>query len=294
MSDGLDTVEYDFDLPNKLEGTLWAYRDAREAYWKGRVESLDSEGWSATTDLIRDADEIARLICGRAQSLQNAGSASDVNQIHQLYEAACERYRQDYVVLQQQLLDAGLSRRQVDELIRSITEPEKSGPRQADPFQLVREALWIEDAFDVVPTIPERAERRLRLERLVRDVLGKKRAPAACLRYLSLVSRCYIYGLDCECVAMCRAAMEQAFKERVTEAHLRLAGRMKDQPTLSDRIQAAVHVANRLIPPELQQPADDVRLRGDKAVHYQTDVVDDVLGTIESLLVVVDGLATSS
>lgn len=221
------------------------------------------------------------------------GTAADVNQIHSLYNAACERLNMEYSTLDEKLREAGLSRARRDELLSSLTRPDSSGPRQNHPFQVVRESLWIADAWHVVETIEERAERCIQLERLVRDTLGKRRAPGPCLQYLSLVSRCFVNGLDTECVAMCRAALETALKDAVTDEHRARAQRHRDDPTLSDLIWAAFHPSNQLLSGqhELQKAAEQVKLRGDKAVHGDPDIAKELLETIEMLLTLVDALA---
>lgn len=233
------------------------------------------------------------LIHDRARSLQSVGTAADVNQIQSLYDAACERLNVEYSALDEKLRKAGLPRSQRDALLESLTRPESSGPRQNHPFQVVRESLWIADAWNVVQSIEGRAERCIQLERLVRDTLGKRRAPGPCLRYISLVSRCFINGLDTECVAMCRAALETALKDAVTDEHRARAQRHRDDPTLSDLICAAFHPSNRLLNGQhaLQKAAEQVKLRGDKAVHGDPDIAKEVLETIEMMLTLVDALA---
>ncbi|MBM3271480.1 MAG: DUF4145 domain-containing protein [Candidatus Sericytochromatia bacterium] len=287
---GLASAEYGFDLPDKLRTVVDSYQLAREAYWRSR---LKGEDWTPSRQLLKDADAIAKLIHDRARSLQNVGTATDVNQVHSLYIAACERLNREYSDLDEQLREAGLSRAQRDELLSSLTRPNSSGPRQDHPFQVVRESLWIAEAWDAVESIVERAERCIQLERLVRDTLGTRRAPGPCLRYLSLVSRCFVNGLDTECVAMCRAALETALKDAVTDEHRARAQRHRDDPTLSDLICAAFHPSNQLLNGQhaLQKAAEQVKLRGNKAVHGYPGIANDVLETIEMLLTLVDALA---
>jgi hypothetical protein len=85
--------------------------------------------------------------------------------------------------------------------------------------------------------------------------------------------------------------MEQAFKDRVTEAHCRLAGQRHD--TLEGLIEAAFDCRNGVIAwdPELYKAATAVRKRGGKVLHYDPDVTQDALGTIEYALRVIAALS---
>lgn len=167
------------------------------------------------------------------------------------------------------------------------------------PIRLVWEAMCVEDAWDVVSGIERRVRRQFELERLVDELVSVPHHAESCGAFLSLVSRCFVYGFDAECVAMCRGAMEQAFQEKVTYEHCELAGRRwdpkrKSDSHLADRIWAAFVPVNGLLVgrTDVHAAADRVKLRGDAAVHKGPGVTSDILGTIRDTLVVIDALAS--
>lgn len=284
---------YNFDLLTQLETTIDLYQQSRESYWQARFEGED---WSPLKQLLMDADELARLIRERGEALRNIGSPADTSAIYKLYVQAEERLGIDWTTLQDRIREI-FPKPQAEELISDLrVELADGSPEDPSPMRLVWERLCIDDAWTSVSSIPERAKRTLALETLVRDLLGRDAPPVPCRRYLSLVSRCFVFGFDSECIVMCRSAMEVALRDIVTEQHCRRAGRNRDDPTLDDLIFAAFSPANSLLAgmPDLYSAAQEVKERGNKAVHGDPDAVRDVFGTIRSALRIIDALVTQS
>jgi len=297
MADELqpDAGEYNFDLWIKLETTIDMYEQDRTEYWDKRLES---EEWTPLKQLRQDSDEIAKLIRKRALALQDIGQPTELNAIYQSIEHAKERLvsrltQGDTAALPEGALNAILQRG----LFKFLSsESQHTDDGQGDnisdaPMKLIWERLWIDDAWDVVLGIRQRSFRIWELERLVERLFSALQPPEPCARFLSLISRCYVFGFTPECVAMCRAGMEQAFRDRITEEHCQQAGQSRD--TLAGMIETAFHKSLGLIPwdPKLYQAAQAVRDRGKKVLHYDPDATKDALGTIEAALKVIGALS---
>ena len=293
MNESDKPPEYQVALWVQLNTVINLYKLDREAYWTARLEG---EEWSPLKQLRQDADDIAAAIRKRALALRNVVDSSELNAIYTAYRHAKEEAQTRWAEYRSRLRES-LSKEQADKLLRqleSILPTEPDPEEEVDtPLRLIWERLCIDDAWDVVDTIPERVRRTLELERLIDDVLGQSHPPEACIGFLSLISRCYIYGFDTECVVMCRSAIDTAFRERVTDEHCQKAHRQRLYLTLSDRIQAAFDPVNNLLvgKPDLYRAAQEVQDRGDKAVHYDPYATKDVLGTIDRALRVVKALS---
>lgn len=109
--------------------------------------------------------------------------------------------------------------------------------------------------------------------------------------FLARLGRCYIWGFDAECVILCRAVLDTAFRDTVgdmiCEKHLGPGRYSKPREFgLNERITAAWK--DGMIDEETWKLARDVKMRGDKAVHYQLDVTKKVLDTIRDTLRVIE------
>src|SRR5262249_30421324 len=158
--------------------------------------------------LRRDADEIAAAIRKRALALQNVGDISELNSIHQAYiherQAAENRYA-ELEAMAKAKLPPELAE-SISNAFRSMIENQTPDPEEKTdrPLHLIWEALCTEDALESIGGIRDRVRRIFSLERVIADVLGKEETPAACVEFLGLVSRCYIFGFVPECVMVCR------------------------------------------------------------------------------------------
>jgi hypothetical protein len=291
---------YEHDLDLSLQTWANGYEQDRAAHLEASLES--EQEWSELKQLREDADAIASSIHARASALQNLGEVGDLNSLRNVFLAEGDHARQQ---LRELILREGkaISPENLSRLLNTLEninydEADHFPPEESDrPLRLIWERLCIEDAAEVVHTIRPRVERRILLDRLVRDEMGRQDVPDACIEFLALVSRCFVYGFVPECVAMCRSAMELAFKEKVSDEHCERANqkRIKNEFDLHARIQAAFDPRNKMLTrqqnEDVYQAADRVKWRGNKVVHEQTDVTKDALGTIKLVLRVIDALA---
>jgi hypothetical protein len=111
-------------------------------------------------------------------------------------------------------------------------------------------------------------------------------------QFLDLVGPCYIWGMDTACIILCRAVLDTAFREAVTDEvcqkYLGEARNEREGFGLAARIGAAFR--ERLIDPKIKQCAFNIKNRGDKAVHYEARAKVDTLGTIRDTLLVLQAL----
>lgn len=296
--DSEDRGEYEFNLCTLLQGCVDTYEQAREKYWQSR---LDAEEWSQLNQDRRDADEIAKLIRNRAYALRNVGSQSELNDIYRVYHEKIDEKVQslaeckDNPQVKDAILNGILPKNIFDDLWKSIIDPGMPLDNEEDPVSLIWERICIDDAWYMAASMDDRIPRIFELERLIYEELGTEEPPEPSVRFLSLISRNYIYGFDTECVVMCRSAIDTAFRETISDEHCKRAGRRRGKHGfhLADRICAAFHQGNHLLEgrSDLYKSAQEVQERGNKVVHYDPDATKDVLGTIRSSLRVINALS---
>jgi hypothetical protein len=107
--------------------------------------------------------------------------------------------------------------------------------------------------------------------------------PAA--HFLARVSKCYIFGFDNECIAMCRGAIDREFESEI--AYDDCLNSFADAPgvryfTLADRIAAAVKC--RRINEEIAEAARRVKEAGKKAVHTWPQNAPDAISIIRDTM----------
>ena len=291
---------YEFPLITQLETCINIFCQDRDEYWQSR---LDAEEWSRLKELRADADRLASVIRKRAKSMLNVGDLSELNAIYHANQCEIDSRRESFLdLIREKLKDSPDALRQlIEDLNARQFPPFEYDPYDIDsdePMHLIGEAIAIADAFDAVSSIGERVNRILNLERVVCDVFRDVHPPEGCIRFLALVSRCYINGFDPECIVMCRSAMEEAFRTKVGDEHCERVTEPKRREdheySLSVRINASCAPANQLLANESEviREAWAVKKRGDKVVHgYETDATRDAIGTIRSTLRVIDALS---
>jgi hypothetical protein len=158
-------------------------------------------------------------------------------------------------------------------------------------LRLIWDRISILLAHNAIGKICLGADRVLELLRIVLNT-----SPSEPTRqFLGRLARCYIWGFEAECVILCRAVLDTAFKDAVDNevcekySNKRPSNkRLYDNFTLVDRIYAAEKEG--LINEATRKLAKKIKTRGDKAVHYQPDITKDILGTIRDTLVVIERL----
>lgn len=115
--------------------------------------------------------------------------------------------------------------------------------------------------------------------------------PEIPLNYLKRVFRCYIWGLDPECVILCRSVLDVAVDEKIPD---RLCARYcdpnKSYYTLADKVKT-IKMA-KLLPREITNKLQEVKLRGNKCVHGDMQAVGDIKGTIDDTATVLMAIFT--
>ena len=163
-------------------------------------------------------------------------------------------------------------------LICDVLKDYPPDPRSEDsPLKLVWEKFIIVLSHEAIEKIEEGASRIFQLYNLV--LCSQPSKPTQ--QFLARLSRCFIWGFDPECVILCRAVIDTAFKDRITpeicEKHFGKP-RHKYDFSLSDRIQVALN--EEIIDEDIAKKARTVKTRGDTAVHKQPNITKDVWGTI--------------
>jgi len=179
----------------------------------------------------------------------------------------------------------------IDAAARLVTPPLMSSLPEAEMrLRLVWENIWIK-LLDFL-TREKASKACARLWALSQLVVRADPSPKT-RRFLSLVSRCYIYGLDGPCLIVCRGVLDTAFDKEavpddVCEKH---RGKREDREHkygLADRIISAN--CEGIISREIKHRALDVKDRGDDAVHAAQFAKRDVLDTIQDTLAVLQAL----
>jgi hypothetical protein len=154
------------------------------------------------------------------------------------------------------------------------------------PLKLVWERFSIDLANESVEKITKGAKRIFDLYKLVLDTHPSKPTQ----QFLARISRCYIWGFEPECVILCRAVLDTAFKDAVTfEVYDNYVKKNnKNSGALENRINAAYETG--IINREISDKAHTVRIRGNKAVHEQPDATKDAWGTVRNTLAVLEAL----
>lgn len=151
-------------------------------------------------------------------------------------------------------------------------DPQSKG----SPLKLVWERFIIDMSHEAIEKIEEGASRIFKLYRLVLRSTPSKSTQ----QFLARLSRCFIWGFEPECVILCRAVIDTAFKDNVTQeiCEKHFGKRKKGYFELIDRIVAA-HKEG-IIDDPIKDKAETVRVRGNIAAHRQPNVTKDVWGTI--------------
>jgi hypothetical protein len=142
----------------------------------------------------------------------------------------------------------------------------------------VLEGLQIAVAYEYSTETAEKAKRCATLARLV--IRGSPRD--AVLRFLGRVSRCYILGLNPECLVMCRATLENAVKERFDKARIPLPATPAGKSAMAARIEDARHRA--WLSDIAAADAWALWKRGSKIAHDDPALVADPLPSIEAAM----------
>ena len=210
-------------------------------------------GWSATE--YDQAERFAEAV------LRNSEQLMPIEEIDgDLSKLQCEinKSTEEFDKRIADILNLDLPCDKKSALICDVLKDYPPDPRSEDsPLKLVWEKFIIVLSHEAIEKIEEGASRIFQLYNLV------------------------IWGFDPECVILCRAVIDTAFKDRITpeicEKHFGKP-RHKYDFSLSDRIQVALN--EEIIDEDIAKKARTVKTRGDTAVHKQPNITKDVWGTI--------------
>lgn len=275
---------YEGELKHQMESVINLYENDREEYWR---ESLGEGDYLFLNDAFEQAEKFAKAVLSSVETLVGSNKTEadvitldqELKRIKNYPNYANSVYRR--IMESDKTLDE--KKRLVLELIREQpTDPEDEG----SSLRLVWERLFIDLAWDAVAKIDEGTRRIFKLYGLVLQT----RTSLATQKFLARLGRCYVWGFDSECVILCRAVLDTAFRDAVKDKLCEKCLRKKPKYdfTLNDRIRAAQKAG--FIDRKTKDLAIQVKERGVKAVHYQPDITADVFGTICDTLNILEKL----
>lgn len=164
-------------------------------------------------------------------------------------------------------------KRFADECAKKVGPGPATEPHEEDhPLRPVWDSLTVRQAWDAISDVEIRTQRMLDLYKLA---LAQKPSTKT-QKYLSCLARCYVSGFDRECLILCRSVIDTAFRDTIASGM-----------TLEERISAAFEQG--VIDQRIRRNADNIRLRGNKAVHGD-DIAAPIWETLCMTVEVVDGL----
>jgi hypothetical protein len=165
-------------------------------------------------------------------------------------------------------------------------EKEEDEPSSDDPvLKVVHEGIAIKLAREFTWNILDKATNRvLRLWNLI---LTEGNLPKSSAEFLEKVGRCYIWGFDSECVILCRGVLDTLFCETISDEICEKYGDPESSYgyTFSQRIKAAKE--ENIIDKHGYRAAMNVKVRGDKSIHVDPNITQNIFGTIQDTLLVV-------
>jgi hypothetical protein len=138
----------------------------------------------------------------------------------------------------------------------------------------VLEGIQLALAQDLSKHIVARAKR---CKELTGRILAEKPPPPV-LKYVRRLTRCYIAGFYPECVILCRGVMENAVKQQFGRKDVDIPATEDGKSTMRTILDAAKMFG--WLTPQAHDDAWTIWTRGNKAVHEDIEVTEDVFGTI--------------
>jgi len=265
----MDKGFYEYELINSLEGQIDLYEGDRQIHWENQSET----GTIDSAIEFDRAERFAKAVLTNAEQLIPVQEIEgDLSSLQFEISKPTELDKQWDKILNLDL-PWEEKRKLLGEVIKEYPNPEA----EHSPLRLVWERFMIDISWEAVGKIEEGASRIFQLYNLV--LRSQPSKPTQ--QFLARLSRCFIWGFDPECVILCRAVIDTAFKDRITpeicEKHFGKP-RHKYDFSLSDRIQGALN--EEIIDEDIAKKARTVKTRGDTAVHKQPNITKDVWGTI--------------
>lgn len=188
-------------------------------------------------------------------------------------------------------------------IISTSNKPEKSGAlgkfsghnfnESVELFKYVEEHLAIYLAKNFINKINKAADRLVSLEYSL-TIMENFKMNKTIAKFLTLVTRSYVWGFDAECIILCRSAMEKAIEDKVTyEMCENILGKRygkQQNYVLADRIMVAQKEG--LIEKEIAKIANNIRVRGNKVLHDDPNLTKTVFKTITDTIRVISIMTT--
>jgi hypothetical protein len=263
---------YHFDLNIQLGTAVDLYAQDRKRYW----ENLG--GWSATQ--YDEAERFAQAVLKNSEQLI---PVEEINGDLSKLQSEASKSPEELNKRIGDIMNLDLPSEKKTAMVCDVLKDYPADPQSEEsPLKLVWERFVIDMSWEAINKIEEGASRILRLYRLVLCSAPSKPTQ----QFLGRLSRCFIWGFDPECVILCRAVVDRAFKDAITDKICENHLGERERYDLSDRIEAARKEG--LIDDEIKNKAYTVRIRGNKAVHEQPNITKDVWGTICDTLAVLE------
>ena len=152
-------------------------------------------------------------------------------------------------------------------------------------WPLAKERLQINLAWKVAPRTAEMADRCHDVTSVILEAAPGERV----LKYVRRLTSCCIAGFFPECVVLARAVVERALKDTFERRRVPLPSISRGESPLGRLIDEAHRLA--WLSNDAKAKAHVVRHRGNKAVHEDPELVDDVRDTVHAAITVIRELA---
>jgi hypothetical protein len=271
---------YEGKLKYRLEAEIDLYEQDRESYWSERPFDV------LPNITFEQAEEFAKAVFSSSETLLSSDITEfDAHTLEQEIQNI-NSYHERAMSALQQAIDSAKTPEEIRRLGLELLPKQPPEPEdERSPLRLVWERLYIDTAWEATGKIQEGTSRIFKLYGLVLQT----RPSEATQKFLTRLGRCYIWGFDSECVMLCRAVLDTAFrdsvKDEICEKHFGKKHNRYDF-TLNNRILAALN--DGIIDEKTKKLAIKIKERGVKAIHYQPDITEDVFGTICDTLTVLE------
>ena len=287
--------EYDkYDLTIRMSVAIGIYEDGRQAY-ADRAAVTNPELARSYEMADGSAEALVQAANDLVSKKQDAAGKSVQADVEEDMQKVDERNRKALAghvrEMMAKLKAAGAEPDVLRVMRKYLNSPVRECALESGSLtKLVWERLSINIAHDMIGELDERVRRHLDLW----GILIEADPSETTLAYLRLLSRCYVRGLDTECVILCRSVLDVVFHDHLPKALEDSLRRLNSRgdPPLSQRINAAER--NKLISKQTHRKAKAVNLRGNKAVHGDPSATEDIRGTIRDTLTVVGELTDNS
>ncbi len=278
---------YEMGLMNQLEGVIDSYQEEHEGFW-----DLKEDYVGGMQDLDYDkAENFAKAILKGTEKLISPDECDyDDSYFKNKWDENAEleqRLNEKWVdIAKSNLPDKEKKEAILKLLMQYPVKPES----EKSPLRVIWELFAIKMSWESVSKIQDGANRIFSLYRLVRSC--KPSEPTQ--EFLSRLSRCYVWGFDPECIILCRAVIDNAFRDVISDQMCEkyFGSRYSKSFNLVNRIQAAEK--EELIDKSIKDIAHRIRERGNKAIHYQPDITKQVWETICNTVTVLGALYKST